>query len=151
MLPGNRAKIKALITEARDFIDNPNVSTKAIKVRMDEFERECADIEAADAKSKEYRSNYGVGPGDDTSTTARTKAVGGPKWNPPAPWHASEEQVESLWLAAKNRLPSYSFELGEKAAPSWNVRTKQVVEGAPGSLLPPALLPERNVEFAVWA
>jgi len=87
------------------------------------------------------------GAGDDTDTTFRTKAIGGPRWNPPAPWHATEEQVKGLWMAAKNRLPSYGFELGEKAAPSWNVHTKQVVEGPPGTLLPPALLPQHTLNL----
>jgi HK97 family phage major capsid protein len=68
------------------------------------------------------------------------------KWNPPNPLHASEQQWQSLFLAARARTP-FSARIGEdvqtKAMGEMGLTTKAAVgEGASGSLLPPVLLPD---------
>jgi Phage capsid family len=123
-------------TVTMDFMNGVELETKQLEAELKGHKR-----------ALEFRAGSEIGAAPFTP-----KTKGGPKWNPPSPRHASEEQVNGLWLAAKNRLPSYSFEIGEKAVKSmsWgddNIRTKQVVEGPPGTLLPPALLPQHTLNL----
>jgi HK97 family phage major capsid protein len=67
------------------------------------------------------------------------------KWSPPNPLDASQDQWKSLFLAARARTPfsaTIGSDLKTKAYDTeMGLTTKDVGEGAPGSLLPPVLLP----------
>jgi hypothetical protein len=77
-----------------------------------------------------------------------TKAA---RWQPATPLAADAEQWKSLFMAAKQRVPGYTVQIGgdmhTKALGSWGLQTKDTAlapsgEGAPGSLLPSGLLPQ---------
>jgi HK97 family phage major capsid protein len=131
---------------------------------MDGVERESERLRVMIKNEKAARklagsaspAEYGItgNPGDyDGVTTAglpRMKALGGgagrsePKWSPPSPLDASPEQWQQLFIAAHNRLPSFSQHVGTtaKGLPE-GVRDKAAFgEGSPGTLLPPQLLPQ---------
>ncbi|MDH6248010.1 phage major capsid protein [Mycobacterium sp. OTB74] len=102
--------------------------------------------------------------GDSDGMPTETQRVGIKRWDPPSPMHLSEGQWESLFHAARSRLPGYSTHVGgpdvgtKSFGPSWELTTKAtgsggggtgtprapsnpIGEGPPGSLLPPTLLP----------
>jgi len=99
---------------------------------------------------------YG-GPPDAPNTPTGVPFYGGsksigPRWNPPSPLAASEEQMHLLWKAAKDRLPSFSIEVGgirDKAIGADNSATRSKAAIAeygtgPGgsNLLPSVIRPD---------
>jgi Phage capsid family len=143
MLPSNEIKMKAIMAEVKDIADgNTTLTTKALKVRLDELEAEAAQIEASDRRAASIRA------GSEVVYTKGFGAPGSRRWAP-APADATEEQWHSMWLAARAKTP-FAFELGVGAAPTLNlhstVRTKAAIaEGPPASLLPSVLHPEHTL------
>jgi hypothetical protein len=105
MLPQNKRRMEELVAETRTLLDNPNISSKALKVRMDAIEAEAAEIEAGDATGRANRAKFAMGPGDDTTSLPSTKAIGGPRWNPPSPAHATEAQSRAYGWLPKTSCP----------------------------------------------
>ena len=136
----NQRRVDALCVELKTLLDDPHVTTKTLRTRTREIEAEVAQLEADDVRSKDYRRQFAVGPGELDATTLRTKQVGKPRWAPASPVDASTEQIESMWIAAKSGIP-YQFELGETAAPSrstWPAKsTRKPSPTTPASNKPP--------------
>ena len=67
----------------------------------------------------------------------------GARWNPPSPLHITDNQLKSMFAAARTRMPSYSVEIGTKGASDWNLGFKSPLaeSGIGGGGLPPVILP----------
>lgn len=82
-----------------------------------------------------------------------SKAIG-PRFNPPSPLMATEEQMEQLWLAAKSRMPSFQIEIGGIHTKDFGANSQITMKAAstpiaeygtgPGgtNLFPPVLRPD---------
>lgn len=87
-----------------------------------------------------------AGAADMYPSQPATKGIG-PKWAPPSPLSATEDQWKSLFAATRSRVPGYSVTLGAKSGEGsdWSIGLKTTPtglgEGTAGSLLPPRLLP----------
>ena len=147
---GARARLKAIEAEMDAAVNDPSLTGAQLKQLVD---RGIAESEDLGRKLKSHSRAMAFRAGSEIGEV-HTKAFGaGPRWNPPSPAHATEAQIKSLWLAAKNKLPSFGFELGQDAAPSWDagdmtVRTKATVaEGPPNTLLAPTMMPAETLRL----
>jgi HK97 family phage major capsid protein len=156
MLPQNRRRMDELLAETQRLIDNPNVGTKALKIRMDAIEAEARQIEAEDAASRGTRAKFAVGPGD-TDTAFHTKDLGAdpglsvktkgavPRFKAPSIADATTDQWHAAWEAAQ-RHQNYRFEIEPTVTTkggfdSNGVRTKAALSSGSFGGLPPVIEP----------
>lgn len=110
-----------------------------VEAELDELESTVKAFDKATALS---------GAADMYPAPVATKGLSGPKWAPPSPLQATEEQWKSLFAASRSHVPGYSVSVGTKGAgvgSDWEIGLKTPIagvgEGAPGSLLAPRMLP----------
>jgi len=154
-----RARLRELQAELRTKAHDGTLTHK----RMDDIEAEGEQLEVV---LKTYRAGtalasyaeprpYGHGP-DAPADVPRWQLPEGEgsrlaqrKWHAPSPLDMSGEQVASLFAAGRNRM-TYSTRVGDdgihnKTLDGGDIHFKApaaVAEGAPGSLIPPILLPQ---------
>ncbi len=145
-------EIKNAALEAIRQCESDEITTAEFNTKMKKIRRD--DDEVAEALAA-YRQSLGfgaaMGSGRHESGSPSRLGMGGPpsrvhtkKWAPPSPLDASQEQWQSLFLAARAGTP-YRAQVGAdiKTKEYMGLTTKApTAEGAPGSLLPPVLYPQ---------
>ena len=113
-------------------------------------------------KSRLRANELGGGAGPDEYpggwSNVRTKGISSEKWRPPSVLDTTQQQWESLFAAAKSKMPSFAVDVADPVSTKMlgaggDIRFKATssptvegVAGAGGSLLPPVLLPEAFTE-----
>ncbi len=127
-----------LLHEMADVAAGTHTLTgKQLSRRAEEIQAEVAELE----RREQFRRKFADAGDSIPDPTFRTKQIG-KRWNPPTPMHATDQQWRNMWAAAKSRMPSYSFEIGNKELGDGISFKDAISEGSPGSLLPSVIHPE---------
>ena len=153
------ARVQAIVEELK----SPNVShtrVKQLSEEMDRIETQTRTKQAAMgmgsfASPSEWGVTANPGAYDNTPSIGRWQAPEGQgsriaqrKWHAPSPFDLGPEQLKALYQAGKHRTSFSTYVgdngVGNKMLDGAGIRQKTpaaVAEGAPGSLIPPILLP----------
>lgn len=127
---------------------NEELKTKGRRADRAYLKRVEAELDELESTVKAYDKATRLAGAADMypSAPVAAKGISGPKWTPPSPLQATEEQWKSLFAASRSHVPGYSVNVGTKGSGSdWEIGLKTPIagvgEGAPGSILAPRMLP----------